>query len=189
MRSLHQFVVKSFNGSRYNNVKSFGDVDVIVNTSEEDFRFSSREAIVESTPLSYDGEISEGDILLVHHNVFKIYNDMKGKRRSGKSFFRDDVFLIDYDQFFAYKKDGEWKSYDRYCFVEPLEKEDSYVFKPLTYEPLMGRLFIVNDYLKKRGLEVGDIVCYKPNMEYEFNVDGKLLYRIFDHSVTMKIDG
>ena len=40
-----------------------------------------------ATPLGYDGEIVVGDLLLVHHNVFKFYNDMKGRQKSGKSFF------------------------------------------------------------------------------------------------------
>ena len=88
-------------------------MDFIVSTSEEDHKFSNRYAEVLATPLSYDGDIEPGDILLVHHNVFKFYNDMKGQRQSGKSFLKDDTFLIDPDQFYMYKKNGKWHTYDR----------------------------------------------------------------------------
>jgi hypothetical protein len=36
----------------------------------------------------------KGDTLLVHHNVFKFYNDIKGVERSGRSYFMDDLFFI-----------------------------------------------------------------------------------------------
>ena len=53
-------------------------------------------------PLGYEGPIGVGDTLLVHHNVFKFYNDMKGRRQSGRSFLKDDLFLVDFDQFYMY---------------------------------------------------------------------------------------
>ena len=66
-------------------------------------KFSNREAIVIETPLGYTGPIKKGDTLLVHHNVFKYYNDMYGRQKSGRSFFKDDIFLIDREQFFYTK--------------------------------------------------------------------------------------
>ena len=93
MKSPHQFIVKPINGKRYDNTKEIGGVDFIVSTSEEDHKFSNRYAEVLATPLSYDGDIESGDILLVHHNVFKFYNDMKGQRQSGKSFLKMIPFL------------------------------------------------------------------------------------------------
>jgi hypothetical protein len=30
-------------------------------------------------------------------------------------------------------------------------------------------------------------VCFKPDSEYEFDVDGEKLYRIFDHQITMTL--
>ena len=34
------------------------------------------------------------------------------ERKSGKSHFRDDLFLVDPDQFFLYKRDEEWIGHD-----------------------------------------------------------------------------
>ncbi len=185
MKSIYQFIVEPKNNRRYDNIKNIGGIDFITSTSEEDASTSNREAIVLETPLNYCGPIEKGDTLLVHHNVFKFYNDMKGRRRSGKSFLKENIFFLDPDQFFAYKKDDKWYGYDRYCFVKPIPVKDSYIFKPFTKEPLMGEVVIVNDYLKSKGVEIGDTVCYKPFQEYKFNVDGETLYRMYDHSITL----
>jgi hypothetical protein len=187
MRSPVYFIVKPLGGKRYNNTKDISGVEIITNTSEEDHNFSNREAEVISTPIGYDGHIVPGDILLVHHNAFKFYNDMKGRRRSGRSFFRDDIFFIDSEQFFLYKKGSTWNSYDRYCFVKPIPAIDSYIKKPFSDEPLMGVMKYPNDYLISKGISEGDLVCFKPDSEYEFDVDGEKLYRIYDHQITIKL--
>ena len=100
MKSPYSFIVKPYNNRRYDNIKSYGDVEFITSTSEEDHKSSNRFAIVIATPINYTGPVREGDILLVHHNVFKFYNDMYGRRKSGKSFFKDDLFFVDPDQFY-----------------------------------------------------------------------------------------
>ena len=185
MQSPFNFIVKPLNGARYNNTKEVAGLQLIINTSEEDYKFSNRYAEVIEVPYKYDGPIEVGDTLLVHHNVFKFYNDMKGRQKSGRSFFRDDVFLIDADQFFMYKHDGQWNTYDRYCFIRPIAAIDSYIKKPFTDEPLMGEMVYPNEYLISQGVKAGDKVCFKPDSEYEFDVDGEKLYRIFDHQITM----
>lgn len=185
MQSPFNFIAKPVEGKRYNNTKQIGGIDFIVNTSEEDHRFSNRYAEVVEVPYKYSGPIQKGDTLLVHHNVFKYYNDMKGRQKSGRSFFRDDVFLIDDEQFFMYKRDGNWHTYDRYCFVKPIPATESYIKKPFTHEPLMGEMRYPNAYLISQGVKAGDKVCFKPDSEYEFDVDGEKLYRMFDHQITM----
>lgn len=187
MKSIYQFIVKPVDNKRYNNTKNIGGIDFVVSTSEEDVSASNREAIVIETPISYNGPISKGDTLLVHHNVFKFYNDMYGRRQSGKSFFKENIFFVDYDQFFAYKKEDKWYGYDRYCFLKHIPPKDSYIYKPLTKEPLMGKIVILNDTLREKGLKEGDTVCYKPDQEYEFRVDDEILWRMYDHSITLKL--
>ncbi len=184
MKSPFYFICKSVIGSRYDNVKKYNDIEIIVNTSEEDHRFSNRFALVCETPINYTGPIVPGDILLVHHNAFKFYNDIKGKKRSGMSFFKEDIFLIEYEQFFMYKHNDKWHTHDRYCFVKPIPAINSYVKNSCRNEPLMGIMKYPNDYLLKQGVNEGVTVCYTPDSEYEFTVDGEKLYRIFDHQIT-----
>jgi hypothetical protein len=187
MRSPFYFIAEPLNERRYNNTKDIVGVEFIVNTSEEDHKFSNRYARVIETPLGYGGPIKPGDILLVHHNVFKFYNDMKGQRKSGKSFFKDNKFFIEPEQFFMYKSGDAWHSYDRYCFVKPIPAIHSYVKKPFTHEPLMAQMIYPNEYLKSKGVESGDMVCFTPESDYEFDVDGEILYRVYDHQITIKL--
>ena len=187
MKSPFQFIVKPLNGKRYNNTKEISGTEFITSTSEEDHNFSNRYAEVLETPLGYEGKIKIGDTLLVHHNVFKFYFDMQGRKKSGQSFFKDDLFFIDQEQFFMYKQDGEWNAYDRYCFVEPLEVQDSYIYKATSKEPLMGVMRYPNEYLKSQGVSNGDKVCFTPESEYEFIVDEKTMYRVYDHQITIKL--
>jgi nitrite reductase/ring-hydroxylating ferredoxin subunit len=187
MKSPFYFIVESLINKRYNNTKTISGLEVITSTSEEDYISSNRFAKVIEVPLGYKGPISSGDTLLVHHNVFKYYYDMKGNQKSGKSFFKDDIFLIDNEQFFLYKKDDTWHAYDKYCFVKPIPATESYISKPFSKEPLMGIMKYPNEYLMSQGVNAGDSVVFSPNSEYEFDVDGEKLYRIYDHQITIKL--
>ena len=187
MQSPFYFIVKPINGKRYNNTKNVGGIELIISTSEEDFRFSNRFAEVIELPLGYEGPIRVGDTLLVHHNVFKFYNDMKGRQKSGKSFFKDDLFFIEDDQFFMYKHNDQWVCHDRYCFVKPVPVEESFIMKLGKEEPLIGIMKYPNKYLSSQGVKHGDRISFKPNSEYEFTVDDEKLYRMFDHQITRKL--
>jgi len=187
MQSPFHFIAKPHEGKRYNNTKSVEGIDLIISTSEEDHRFSNRYAEVVAVPLGYSGPIQAGDILLVHHNVFKFYNDMKGRRQSGRSFLKDDLFLIEEDQYFAYKRDGFWNAYGRYCFVSPAPVIDSFIKKPGSEEPLVGIMEIPNERMLSLGVNKGDTICFKPESEYEFDVDGQKMFRMFDHQITIKL--
>jgi len=187
MQSPFDFIVKPINGERYNNTKDIGGIEFIVNTSEEDHKFSNRYAEVIEVPYGYDGPVQQGDTLWVHHNAFEFYNDIRGRRKSGRSFFRDDKFFIEPDQFYLYRRGDIWYTYDRYCFVKPIPAIESYIKKPFTHEPLMGEMVYPNAYLLSQGIRAGDKVCFKPDSEYEFDVDGEKLYRMFDHQITIKL--
>mgnify|MGYP003624463081 CR=1 FL=1 len=177
------FIVRPAEGKRYANEKD----GLIVSTSEEDHIYSNRYANVIETPIHYDGPVKKGDTLLVHHNVFKFYNDMKGNKKSGRSFFKDDQFFIENDQFFMYKNNGKWYTHGKYCFVRPIKTEESIMFKNCREEPLIGELVHSNSQLKELGVNPGDKVSFTPDSEYEFMVDGEKLYRMFTNNITMTL--
>jgi hypothetical protein len=68
MKSPYMFIVRPQDGKRYANIND----GLIVSASQEDHRFSNRVAEVVEVPINYDGPIKTGNLLLVHHNVFKI---------------------------------------------------------------------------------------------------------------------
>ena len=186
MKSPFYFVVRPVNGRRYDNIKKIGDIDFITSTSQEDHTATNRFAEVVSVPSNYSGDITQGDILLVHHNTFKIYYDMKGQERSGTSFLKDDLFFVDDDQYFMYKHDGQWRTHSKYCFIKPVKKRESYIQKNGVYEPLIGIVKYTNEELKSLGVNEGDEVSFEPDSEYEFIVDGETLYRMFTKNITIK---
>jgi|TARA_S200002703_G_scaffold111517_1_gene97141 hypothetical protein len=188
MQSPYSFIVRPLKGKRYDNEKKIGDIDFIISVSKEDHKSSNRFAQVISVPISYKGEIKIGDILLVHHNVFKFYYDMQGIEKSGKSFFRNDLFFIDPDQFFLYYNGSEWRSHSKYCFVKPVPVKLSYLNKTGKEEPLIGRMKFINNQLEKLGVKVGDEISFTPDSEYEFNVDGEKLYRMYTENITMVLN-
>jgi len=187
MKSPFAFIVKPVKGKRYNNTKEIGGIEFIISTSQEDHKFSNREAEVIELPLGYKGPIEVGNTLLVHHNVFKYYNNMKGKQVSGRSFFKDNLFFVEDEQFYMYKNIDGWDAHDKNCFIKPVDVEESYIFKPISNEPLVGEMVYPNKYLSSYGVSKGDRVSFQPESEYEFNVDGEVLYRIFDHQITLAL--
>lgn len=189
MRSPFNFIVTPYNGRRYDNIKKIGDVDLITSASQEDHMASNRLATVVETPIVYDGEIKPGDTLVVHHNVFKFYNDMKGKQRSGKSFFKDDLFLVDDYQYYLYNSNKKWRSIDQFCFVKPVPKQDYYLDHNGKEQPLLGIVKYTNNLLISEGINEGDLVSFKPDSEYEFTIDGEKLYRVLTNSITIKLNG
>tara|TARA_R110002020_G_scaffold193468_11_gene393844 strand:- start:6239 stop:6805 length:567 start_codon:yes stop_codon:yes gene_type:complete len=188
MRSPFYFIVEPVNHKRYDNTTNIGDVEFITSTSQEDFKFSNRMAKVISTPIDYKGEVSVGDTVVVHHNVFKIQYDMRGRQKSGKSFLKDNTFFIDETQFYAYKHNGEWKCHSQNCFVKPIDiKQDYFIHKPGSEEGLMGIMKYNNKDLENLGIHNGTLVCFEPESEYEFHIDGEKLYRMYTRNITMTL--
>lgn len=78
MKSPFYFIVEPVGGKSYDNVRDNG---LIVSSSKEDHKATNRFALVINTPIGYTGPVSIGDTVVVHHNVFRTYFDMKGEKR------------------------------------------------------------------------------------------------------------
>ena len=180
MRSLYNFVVKP-KGGRYNNKKKIGDKELILNTEIFNHQYVNREAIVISTPIIGDTDIKTGDTVIVHHNVFRRWHDVKGREKNSRSYFNEDTYFINHDQIFLYKKDKQWIAPKGYCFVIPLKEQN-----PLNVDlekPLQGIVKYTDD-----TIEVNSLVGFTPNSEYEFIVDGERLYRVLSKFITIKYE-
>lgn len=191
MRSPYNFIVEPVEGKRYADTKSYGDgVDFIVNSDSEDAKHTNREAIVRALPINYDGPITEGCLLMVHHNVFRMYTDMKGRLRNGRSYFKDGLYFIDSEQYFMWRlPDGDWQPVGEFCFVEPEGPYETWISKFTQHEPLMGRMAYPNEDLISNGIGRGDLIYFLPESEYEFFVNGKKMYRMRSRNITMQLNG
>ena len=104
MKSPFYFIVEPYNGKRYDSTKEVGKKKLITSTSKEDHIASNRYATVTETPINYTGPIEIGDTLLVHHNVFKYYNDMKGRKEVVRVSLKTICFLLNTISFLCINK-------------------------------------------------------------------------------------
>ena len=180
MKSVYNFVVTP-KGERYNNKKKLDDGELILNTDIFNHQYTNREAIVLSKPIIGDTDIEVGDTVIIHHNVFRRWNDVRGVEKNSRSFFDESTYLINQDQIFLYKRNDKWIVPKVYCFVIPLKAQN-----PLNVDlekPLQGIVKYSDGTVK-----VGDLVGFRPSSEYEFIIDGERLYRVLSNFITIKYE-
>ena len=184
MQSLFEYIISTEN--RYNNTVDVEGKELVVNTevTERDYMFVNRIGKIVKLPLYNNSELKENDEVIVHHNVFRRWIDVEGIQKNSSSFLNENEYLVSDDQIFAYKRNNKWRSLPNFCFVKPLYKKNKWALK--TDENLLGILTYSNYKLNQLGVSVGDVVGFTPDSEYEFNIEGEKLYRIFSHHITIK---
>jgi hypothetical protein len=184
MNSPIDFIVQP-KEKRYNNTKQIDGTELVLNTSVEDHKFVSREAIVKATPLAFETNIKPGDELIVHHNIFRRFYDVHGNEKNSKSYFKEDTYFCAIDQIFLHKQDKEWFATPGFCFVAPIKKEDKGLISTDVEEPLKG----IVKYTDNSGFVTKDqLVGFTPHSEYEFIIDGNRLYRVPLKSISIHYD-
>ena len=181
MKSVYNFVVTPV-GDRYNNSKKVEGGDLILNTEIFNHQFVNRIAKVISTPIIGDTDIKAGDEVIVHHNVFRRWHNIKGVEKNSRSYFNESSYFITQDQIFLYKRDGEWNAPKGFCFVKPLKEIDD----PLNVNierPLIG---IVK--YSDGTIGINELIGFRPSSEYEFVIDGERLYRVLSNFITIKYE-
>ena len=185
MRGLYYFVVKPVE-SRYNNVKKIGDKSLITNTENFTHQNVNRNAIVLSVPKGVNTDIKVGDELIVHHNVFRRWKDVRGVEQNSKGYLDENTYFVQQDQIYLYKSNNKWKSIDAYCWVKPIHALDDFSIDK--EQPLVGILKYTNDSDELKKLKVGDLVGFTPRSEYEFIINGERLYRVLTKAITIKYE-
>ena len=180
MKSVYNFVVTP-KGKRYNNTKKVDDSELILNTEIFNHQYINREATVISTPIVGDTNIQPKDTVILHHNVFRRWHNQYGVEKNSRSYFNENTYLVNHDQIFLYKRNKNWFAPKGYCFVKPLKAVDQFNIE--SEKPLQG---IVK--YSDGTVEVGDLIGFTPNSEYEFIVDGERLYRVLSNFITIKYE-
>ena len=178
MKSLYSFIIKPLK-ERYNNEKQVGDKSLILNTTINNHRFVSKEAVVVSVPAAYSSQIKQNDIVQVHHNLFRRWHDQKGVERNSSTYFKDDLYFASPEQIYMYNL----KSHLNYCFVKPIKNQDL-----LSNEKEQTNVGIVkygNSSLERLGITPGALVTFTPNSEFEFIIDGERLYCMKSNDIAL----
>lgn len=185
MRSIFNFIIAP-KEDRYNNKKSIGDKELILNTEISDYRYISRNGVVLQTPIEIKTDIKKGDEVILHHNVFRRWHDMKGREKNSAGFLAENKYFVDTDQIFLYKRNKEWRAPKGYCFVKPIQSTNNFDINP--ERPLIGIIKFVDKELQKNGIKKNDLVGFTPESEYEFIVDGERMYRVLTNSISIKYE-
>ena len=180
MRAYKDFIVSPI-GERYNNSTKVGEKELILNTEMFNHQFVNRKARVIATPLLFQSPINVGDEVIVHHNIFRRWNDIKGRERNSRSYWKDNKYIISEDQIYLHNN----KAMVGYSFVKPIKSTNPYHYKlNLDIEkPLVGIIKYSDGTYNK-----DELVGFTPNSEYEFVIEGERLYRVLNKFITIKYE-
>jgi len=189
MKSPFNFILSPI-GGQYKNTININGVDLVLNTSLDLAKYVNRIAIVVELPIYYNGYISVGDIVVVHHNIFRTYHDMKGRQTKSPEFFRDDLYIVNPDRIYLFKSKGIWKSNLNYCFVKPIAKIQNTSLHSVDKEEKHIGVIVYPSKKQEDNLKLksGSFVAFTKNSEYEFEVDGEKIYRMYDRDVVIELN-
>ena len=179
MKAYKDFIVSPI-GKRYNNSKKIGDKELVLNTEVYNHQFVNRKAKVIATPLLFSSPINVGDEVIIHHNVFRRWHDVKGRERNSRSYLEEDKYLISEDQIFLYNQNG-WKAMPGFSFIKPIKSIDKFNIE--NEKPLVGIIKYTDGTFAKK-----EFVGFRPNTECEHIVDGERLYRIMNKFINIKYE-
>ena len=177
MKSYKDFIISPI-GYRYSNSKKVGDKNLILNTEIFNHQFVNRKAKVIATPLLFQSPLNEGDEVMVHHNIFRRWHDVKGVERNSRSYWKENKYIISEDQIYLYKRKN-WIAMPGYSFVQPIKSNNE--FSSEHEQPLVGIIKYTDG-----NFNINSLVGFTPNSEYEFIVEGKRLYRVLNKFITIK---
>ena len=183
MQSLFNFIVKPKN-KRYDNKKYIDGQELLLNTEISDHRYVSRIGIVTAIPKSEATEIKVGNEVIVHHNVFRRWYDIRGEEKNSRSYYKENEYFVTSDQIFLYKQNGSWQAPKGFCFIKPIVSNN--ILSNESEVPLRGIIKYVDKELKDINKE--DLIGFTPSSEYEFIVDGERLYRVNTNSISIKYE-
>ena len=181
MHSVFNYLVEP-KGSRTTGVKKIEGQTLLLNTDLQNHEYSNRIGKLLSLPLvNVYNELREGDDVIVHHNIFRRFRDVRGQEKNSKNYLSEDIYLVQPDQIYAYKRNNEWKALDGFVFVMPIK--ETKMFSLDSEKPLIGIVKYSNGEFKE-----DDLIGFRPNSEYEFIIEGQRLYRVPTNSITIKYE-
>ena len=183
MKGVFNFIVSPRDG-RYDSSKEVDGKTLILNTEMQNHNFVSRVGVIEGLPAYDTMGLSIGDEVIVHHNVFRRFRDIRGKEKNSSSYYEEDLYFVQPDQIFAYKREKEWTPLSGFNFVKPIKENK--MFSIDFEKPLIGVLKYKDTNLEV--MTVGDLVGFSPGTEYEFLIENEKLYRVPTNQITIKYE-
>ena len=176
MNGYKDYIISPF-GNRYNNSIRVNNKELVLNTEVFNHQYVNRLAKVIATPLLFQSPINVGDEVIVHHNIFRRWHDVKGRERNSRSYWKENKYIISQDQIYLYNN----KAMPGYSFVQPIKSNSKLDVD--AEQPLVGIIKYTDG-----AFDINTLVGFTPNSEYEFVVEGKRLYRVLNKFITIKYE-
>ena len=177
MNAAYKDYIISPIGNRYNNSVRVDEKELILNTEVFNHQYVNRKAKVIATPLLFESPVNVGDEVIVHHNIFRRWHDVKGRERNSRSYWKEDKYIISEDQIYLYNN----KAMPGYSFVQPIKSNNKLTSD--IEQPLVGIIKYTDG-----AFDINTLVGFTPNSEYEFIIEGKRLYRVLNKFITIKYE-
>ena len=179
MRAPYDYIV--YTDKRYNNESESG---LILNSeiTERDGEFVNRVGTVVGTPLDDIHNIPMGSKVIVHHNIFRRWYDVRGNEKNGSAFWDENHYIVNQDLIYGYDSGDGWVSCDKFCFVKPLEDRYGLLEQRRAYR---GTIAIGNKFSPPVGAEI----AFTPDSEYTFYIDHEKLYRVYIKDICILFNG
>ena len=122
MQSVFNYLIKP-KGSRTTGKTEIEGQELLLNTELQNHQYTQRIGIILSLPRARTyTELRIGDEVIVHHNVFRRFRDIRGDEKNSKNYLEEDVYLAQPNQLFAYKRADGWKALEGFVFVMPIKE-------------------------------------------------------------------
>ena len=188
--AVYKTIVKPKDSKRYNNTEKIAGVDFIVHTSisDKDHRHVNKIGIVTMIPTT-EVEYEVGDEVLIHHNAFRQFWNVRGQLQQSNSYINKEQFNVYKDQIYAYRKPGnkDWIMLNDNVLVKPTKENAKIRMNHDVYKPLHGTLAFGNPELSKLNIKPLDGVLFTPYSEHKFELDGVLYYRMKNQDIVYKL--
>lgn len=160
-----QFVIPKING-----------IDFFVDTDYNPKALATKTGRIHTLPITvtedfiYDNKLNVGDRVVFSHLVCQKINR-----------FAENVFFCSYHNIYAKVMVGELQPLEDIFFCEKMKMPDTVIgafTKEGEVSDKYARVFSVSNYSKEQGVEIGDIVFFTKNADYEMDVNGKSIYKM-----------
>ena len=177
MKSIYGFLIKPV-GERYSNIKKVGDKELVLNTEIYNHQYINRQAEVISVPKIGKTDIRVGDKVIVHHNVFRRWHNVKGIEKNSRSYINENLYIANIDQIFLYKRNNKWIAQKGYCFIQPIKETNKFNIKN---EKDCRGVVLYSD----GSINTNTLVGFTPFSTYEFVIDNIRCYRVMSKFTTI----
>lgn len=185
MKALEHFTITLDKAIKDSVVLDSG-LELFIDNKFKEFEHRKTEAIINSTPLRYETKARKGDTLYFHHLVVI----GEGQRFPGEK----NLYMVKYDtthalnnQAIAYKsaETNQIHPLWGWCLLSPIEQDKKDEEEPLIKIagakeklPTKAKVVVPCEGLEEMGVQVGDTVGFKENMDYRITIDGEEYYRV-----------